>query len=89
MIVVLEHYIDTSAVTHSVTVGSFHLLHMMIDNYLLHTLEAQFEHLQETDYKNQMLSHYSESGIVYVTCVIHFAWNYGLTLTILTIIQTL
>ena len=35
---------------------------MMVDNYLLHTLEAQFEHLQETEYKKQMLSHYSESG---------------------------
>lgn len=35
---------------------------MMIDNYLLHTLEAQFEHQQESEYKRQMLSHYSESG---------------------------
>ena len=42
--------------------GSFHLLHMMVDNYLLHTLEGQFEHLQEAEYKRQMLSHYSESG---------------------------
>ena len=46
-------------------VGSFHLLHMMIDNYLLHTLEAHFEHLQESEYKRQMLSHYSESGTPY------------------------
>ena len=48
-----------------ITVGSFHLLHMMVDNYLLHTLEAQFEHQQETEYKRQMLSHYSESGTPY------------------------
>ena len=47
------------------TVGSFHLLHMMIDNYLLHTLEAHFEHQQESEYKRQMLSHYSESGTPY------------------------
>ena len=44
---------------------SFHLLHMMNDNYLLHTLEAHFEHLQESEYKKQMLSHYSESRIPY------------------------
>ncbi|XP_065903597.1 transcription factor RFX4-like isoform X2 [Dysidea avara] len=40
--------------------GSFHLLHMMVDNYLLHTLESQFEQQEEDQYKKQMLSHYSE-----------------------------
>ena len=58
-------------------VGSFHLLHMMIDNYLLHTLEAHFEHLQESEYKRQMLSHYSESGtpILYVSSYIYMEFN--------------
>jgi len=43
---------------------------MMVDNYLLHTLEAQFEQQEEDQYKKQMLSHYSEQGSVSVyTCM--------------------
>jgi len=37
---------------------------MMVDNYLLHTLENQFEQQEEDQYKKQMLSHYSEQGSV-------------------------
>jgi len=43
---------------------------MMVDNYLLHTLEAQFEQQEENQYKKQMLSHYSEQGRVSVCMLV-------------------
>ena len=37
-------------------VGTFHLIHMLMDDYLLHLLETQLEKLQQKDFEKKILA---------------------------------